>query len=131
MKEKGNEFLLELEKTILQYKPLRKYYKKEILYQDTLANWLRSQYPDSDVRVEVTRGSTRPDIIVDDIAIEIKGPTYDKDLQTISDKCMRYTQYYTGGMICVLFNVYVNQRRYDDWLQGMKNNYPDVIVIRK
>ena len=65
------------------------------------------------------------------IAIEVKGPTNHRDLQTISDKCMRYMQYYPQGMIVVLFDVFVNPYRYKDWLKGMENSYPKVKVIKK
>ncbi len=131
MHEGGIEFLKELEKAIYEFKPLRRFYEKEILYQDTLASWLRSQFADYEVEVEVASGSTRPDIVVNGVAIEIKGPTFDTDLETISDKCMRYMQYFPNGMICVLFSVHVSQQRYTDWLRGMKDKYPEVVVIRK
>jgi len=128
MKESGSTILLELEKAIHEFKPLRRYYE-EILYQDSLASWLKSKFHDTDV--EIGRGSTRPDIVVEGIAIEVKGPTDIGGLQTISDKCMRYKQYFPHGLICVLFDVQVYPQRYEDWLRGMKNTFPDVIVIKK
>jgi hypothetical protein len=131
MKEQGVSLLLEIEKAIIEFRPLRNYYREEILYQDTLAAYLKKEFPGGDVRVEVTRGPVRPDIVVNEIAIEVKGPTRDKDLETISHKCMLYNQYFPCGLICVLFNVYVNQLRYEAWLRAMKNNYPNVIIIKK
>jgi hypothetical protein len=125
----GSNLLLELEKVIREFTPPRRYYNKEIFYQDTLASWLKSKFPST--KIEKSKGSTRPDIVVNGVAIEIKGPTYEKDLMTIADKCLRYNQYFPNGMICVLFNVHVSQYRYDDWLKGMNQNYPDVVVIRK
>ena len=74
--------------------------------------------------------STRPDIITRGVAIEIKGPTSMRDLQTIADKCLRYPQYFPNGMICVLFNVSITDQLYFDWLNGMKRDFPDVKVIR-
>ena len=127
MKEGGISLILDVEKTIREFRPLRRY-DKEIFYQDSLASWLKSKFPNTDI--EVSRGSTRPDIVVEGIAIEVKGPTYDKDLQTISDKCMRYCQYFPQGLICVLFNVYVNHHRYKDWEKGMKETFPDVKIIK-
>ena len=127
MKEGGVNLILEVEKIIREFRPLRKY-DKEIFYQDSLASWLKSKFPDTDI--EISRGSTRPDIVVEGIAIEVKGPTFEKDLQTISDKCMRYCQYFPEGLICVLFNVYVNHQRYYDWENGMKKTFPDVKIIR-
>ena len=127
MKEGEVSLILEIEKAIIEFKPLRKY-DKEIFYQDSLASWLKSKFPETDI--EISRGSTRPDIVVEGIAIEVKGPTFEKDLQTISDKCMRYCQYFPQGLICVLFSVYVNNQRYKDWKKGMEKTFPDVKIIR-
>jgi hypothetical protein len=127
MKEQGVSLLLEIEKAIIEFQPMRRY-DTEVYYQDSLASWLKSKFPDT--RIEVPRGSTRPDIVVEGVAIEVKGPTYDTDLQTIADKCLRYTQYYSQGFICVLFCVYVNQQRYIDWENGMNKIFPDVKIIR-
>jgi hypothetical protein len=126
--KKGSNKLLEIEKAIIEFPPMRRY-NEELYYQDTLASFLRARFPDT--RIEVTRGSTRPDIVVKGVAIEIKGPTNDGDLQTIADKCLRYKQYFPKGMICVLFNVNVTQHRYEDWVQGMKKTHPDVKIIKK
>jgi len=128
MKESGSTLMLELEKAIHEFKPLRQYNEEEN-YQDNLASFLQSRFPDTDIEIE--RGSTRPDIVVEGIAIEIKGPTLDIGLISISDKCMRYPQYFHHGLICVLFDVRVYPQRYEDWVRGMKNTYPDVIVIKK
>jgi len=125
-KDKSN-FLLQLEKSIREFIPIR-HYNRELPYQDTLASALRKEFPST--RIEVSRGSTRPDIVIRGVAIEIKGPTGMKDLQTIADKCLRYPQYFPRGMICVLFNVTVSDQMYTDWLKGMKRDYPEVIVIR-
>lgn len=126
-KKDRTNFLLQLEKAIREFIPMR-HYDKELPYQDTLASVLRKEFPST--RIEVSRGSTRPDIVVRGVAIEIKGPTGMKDLQTIADKCLRYPQYYPRGMICVLFNVTVSDQLYTDWLKGMKRDYSEVIVIK-
>ena len=122
-----DEMLTEIERTIHKFKPFRRY-EREYAYQDTLAAFLKSQYPNT--KIEESRGSTRPDIFVNGIAIEVKGPTYVKDLQTIADKCLRYTQYFPQGLICTLFDVKVSKKFYDDWLKGMKMNFPDVRIVR-
>ncbi len=131
MEQEGRTFIKELEKSILEFNPPRKYYREEMPYQDTLATHLKNEFPDGDVGVEVSRGPVRPDIVVNEVAIEIKGPTGNKELETIANKCLLYDQYFHGGLICVLFNVYVNKRRYDAWLRGINNSYPNVIVIKK
>jgi len=127
VKKEGGTLLLELLKTISEFKPMRQY-NTEVYYQDSLASFLQSKFPDT--KIEVSRGSTRPDIVVKGIAIEVKGPTSVRDLKTIADKCLRYPQYFPRGMICVLFNVNVSKHLYEDWLNGMMMNYPDVKIIR-
>ncbi len=117
-------------KAIHEYKPQRKYYQ-EILYQDTLATHLSSKLPGRDVRIEKQRGSSRPDIIVDNVAIEIKGPTNQQGLDSVPSKCMRYKMHFPGGLIVVLFDVQVNDYYYNEWEKGLKRTHSDVIIIRK
>jgi len=117
----------EIIEAIKSFKPFMEY-GEERSYQIDLARWLHSKY--SNLKIEQTSGSTRPDIIIGNLAIEIKGPTYDVDLQTIADKCLRYSQHYEK-MIVVLFNVHVNEGRYNEWLKGMQKTFPDVIIIKK
>jgi hypothetical protein len=131
MIEKGGEldqFYLEVITSIRSFEPFMEY-NAELPYQIDLARWLQTEFPNT--TIEESRGSTRPDIIIRNIAIEVKGPTYPQDLRTISDKCMRYRQYFPGGMIVVLFDVSVNQHRYNDWFEGMKTTFPNVMIIRK
>ena len=93
------------------------------------ARYLKEKFPKTSI--EEQRGSSRPDIVIEGIAIEVKGPTFESDLKTISDKCMRYRQSFSQGMIIVLFNVHVNQYHFNEWYNGMKNTFPDVKVIKK
>ncbi|MHA1252110.1 MAG: hypothetical protein ACTSRP_19140 [Candidatus Helarchaeota archaeon] len=125
--DKNNNIFIEIIKKIQEFTPMR-FYDTEIYYQDTLASFLKSSFPDT--KIEVTRGSTRPDITINDIAIEVKGPTSIKDLQTISDKYIRYSQYF-NGVICVLFKVNVSESYFNDWLSGIKNNFKYFSVIIK
>lgn len=127
IKRDGNKILLEVKKTILDFVPFR-HYDKEIYYQDTLAQFLRSKFPDTEIEVSV--GSTRPDIVVKGIAIEIKGPTSHRDLISIADKCLRYKQNFPNGLICVLFKVNASKQLYKEWLKGIKKYHPDVDVIK-
>ncbi|HEC82217.1 MAG TPA: hypothetical protein ENI42_07355 [Thermoplasmatales archaeon] len=130
MKESGedfDEFFMKVVEAINSFEPFRRY-NYELPYQIDLARWLQSKFPGT--KIEESRGSARPDIVIKGIAIEVKGPTFDRDLQTISDKCMRYRLYFKQ-LIVVLFDVYVNQFRYNDWLNGLKRTFPDVIVIKK
>lgn len=81
--------------------------------------------------MEVQRGSSRPDIVVKDIAVEVKGPTSSGDLRSLSDKCMRYTQHFEDKIIAVLFDVRASDRLYKETREGFENKFPEAIVIRK
>lgn len=105
-----------------------KAYKEESLYQVELNGWLKSKF--SSAAIEIQTGYSRPDIVIDDIAIEIKGPTKARDLDTILDKCHRYLQNH-DHLVVVLFDVDVKADRYVEWLDSVKTHFPDVPVIRK
>lgn len=113
---------------IKQFTPASSYFEYEKEYQLDLHGWLKKVFPSTEI--EVTRSSSRPDIVVGDIAIEVKGPTDANDLATIADKAMRYMQEFSQ-IIVVLFNVEVAEKRYDDWYDGMKNQYSEVEIIRR
>ena len=111
---------------IENFKPSR-LYDKEIFYQIELVGYLKNKFPNVDI--EKQKGSSRPDIVVDDISIEIKGPTKTEDLKTIADKCMRYVQHF-NEIIIVLFNVNVNKQMYDEWEKGINKNFPNINIIK-
>lgn len=110
-----------------RFQPARAY-REEQFYQVELAGFLKHQFPDT--AIEVQDGRARPDIVVGDVAVEIKGPTTYRDLATVFDKCVRYTARW-GRLIVVLFAVEVDGGRYTDWERSLKKYFPDVIVIRK
>ena len=128
--ENGNidEKVKEVADFIMKFNPSQDY-PFELPYQTELVGWLKSKFPEA--VIEEQRGSSRPDISIGGIAIEVKGPTRDQDLQTLADKCLRYPTYYKEGIIIVLFNVYVNSSRYNDWSEGFKLKHPQIIVIKK
>jgi len=107
------------------FTPLRDY-SNEWDYHRELQIHIKAVFPDA--RIEVQTGSSRPDIVVQNIAIEVKGPTHTRDLQTIADKLMRYSQHY-DTVIVVLFSVQVNERRYSEWERGVKKTFGDVRII--
>jgi len=106
-------------------------YKIELPYQMELLGYLKAKFPNAKIDSEKYRGSSKPDITIDGIAIEVKGPTGDRELQTIADKCLRYCPSHPKGMIIVLFNISATQDRYEEWLKGMNKNHPDVKIISK
>ena len=97
------DFLLNLESKIKAFKPLKKYTKEE-LYQTQLSGYLQNEYPD--LEIEKTIEYSRPDIIIDNIAIEIKGPTNMSGLKTIPDKINKYLPK-RDYLFIVLFDIQV------------------------
>ena len=115
--------------SINNFQPLR-HYNEERFYQIELTGWLKSHFPNSFVDIEVQKGYSRPDIIVDNVAIEIKGPTSKQDLESIYGKCDRYIQDYSS-LIVVLFNVKVSEDKYQDWESAINQHFPGVVILRK
>lgn len=111
------EKLKELNDKIYNFKPLRKYSKEEP-YQIELAWYLKNNY--TNLNIEVSKNYTRPDIVIDDIAIEIKWPTGMNELKTIPDKIIRYLKEWEVLYI-VLFNVQIvpdinkNKELFEEW----------------
>jgi hypothetical protein len=108
-----------------------KSYKEELPYHMQLLGYLKAKFPNAKTDDEQIRGSSRPDITIDGIAIEIKGPTGERELQTIADKCLRYCPSHPKGVIIVLFNISAGQDYYEEWLKGMINRFPGVKIIPK
>lgn len=104
-------------------------HNNELPYQMELYRFLKEKFPEAGI--EQTRGSSRPDITINGIGIEVKGPTREKDTEMIIEKCTRYCSSHPKGVIIVLFDNQVPQFRYQDWLKGLKIRFPEVIVISK
>ena len=124
---KKEELINQIVETIKEFRPARRY-RNEFPYQIELVGYLKSKFPYADI--EQQKGSSRPDIVIGNVAIEVKGPTRTQDLKTIADKCMRYYQHFEG-LIVVLFEVDVYEPRYEEWKRGLKNTFPNVRVIRE
>ncbi|MDD3145099.1 MAG: hypothetical protein PHV23_03215 [Candidatus Gracilibacteria bacterium] len=100
-KEKFPQLILEIEEKIRGFKPLRSYNYEET-YQIELAGYLKNNYPNLDIEKSIDY--SRPDIIIDNIAIEIKGPTNMQALKTIPDKINSYLPK-RDFLFIVLFNI--------------------------
>lgn len=94
-------FLKNLENKIKEFKPIRQY-KEEKSYQLELVWFLKNNYPS--LKIEEQKDYSRPDIIIDDIAIEIKWPTNMWGLKTLPDKINSYLPKWKYLFI-VLFNI--------------------------
>lgn len=114
-----NELLNDLVSEINSFKPLRKY-TQEMPYQIELSWFLKKTY--KWLKIEETKGNARPDIIVENIAIEIKWPTNSKDLWTIADKIIKYFTHY-DFMIVVLFSIQVEEKHYQTWKNWILDHF--------
>jgi hypothetical protein len=129
IKNKYGDLFLSVVNEIYSFKPLLPDYENELPYHIDLVRWLQIKFPI--LQVELQRSSSRPDIVIEDIAIEIKGPTYEEGLQSIADKCLRYHHHFKQ-MIVVLFDIRTKTNRfYSEWEDGLKKHFPDVMVIKK
>jgi uncharacterized membrane protein YhaH (DUF805 family) len=114
-----------VENAIRRFKP-RKKYRYEIDYQNELYHWLSLEFP---VQYEKQEGSSRPDLVIKNIAIEIKGPTRNRDLDTLSTKFVKYPLHYPH-LIIVLFDCDFSEGHYNEIYTGMRRIDPDIVIIR-
>lgn len=127
IKKRLPEYTKKVVEIIETFKPLRAY-RNEDRYRMELVGWLKGK--DLGADIEVQKGYSRPDIVIGNIAIEVKGPTRKEELKTIADKCSRYTLYF-DQLIVVLFEVEVDDGFYNEWYRAMQKRFPDVVIIRK
>jgi hypothetical protein len=116
---------------IKNFTPPREKLKHEYNYQLSLHGWLNRTFPSA--VIEETKGASRPDIVINDVAIEIKGPTKTADLTTIADKLLRYKLHYKK-LIIVLFEIQVSEKKLKEWETGlmrMTEIRESVTIIKK
>ena len=118
--------LSEVIQEIKSFEPHKELLQKELDYQKELYGWLKRRF--GQIQFEVQRGSSRPDLLIDNIAIEIKGPTENKDLATIADKCTRYGQQFEK-IIVVLFQIKVTYQYWKDWKNGIDTQFSQTTEI--
>jgi hypothetical protein len=97
-------------------------------YQAELQGYLKREFTNS--VVEVQTGASRPDIVINDIAIEIKGPTDNAALLTLGSKCVKYLQHYRK-LIIVLFDPIYSEAEYNETIGGIRQRFKDVEIIVK
>jgi hypothetical protein len=103
-------------------------YQAELPYYAELIGYLKRAFPQA--RFDVQKGSTRPDIFIEKIAIEARGPTSEEDLQSIADKCVRCSSQFEN-LIVVLFDIRVSKKAYQEWEAGMQKTFPNVVIVKK
>ncbi len=112
------DFILNLHNKLSEFTPIR-LHKEEKLYQMELAWYLKNNYPN--VKIEESRDYSRPDVIIDDIAIEIKWPTTMSWLKTIPDKINAYLPKW-DYLFIILFNVQLDNNIYQKKKKEILNN---------
>lgn len=128
--ELDENLFLQIKKAIVEFKPLMPEYPNELPYHIDLARYLKNIFDNT--KVEYQKGASRPDIVIDNIAIEIKGPTNGDALRTIADKCIRYPTHFNQGFFIVLFKVNdVTTRFYEEWKNNLMNHFPNVEILKK
>lgn len=113
--------------TIIRFKPIRKW-ENEDGYHKELLGYLRHDFPD--IKYEFQKGSSRPDLVLKNIAIELKGPTDNAALDTLTTKCLKYSKYF-DHLIIVLFEPRFSERHFEEIQGGINQYFPHVIIIRK
>ncbi|MGH2640057.1 MAG: J domain-containing protein, partial [Rhabdochlamydiaceae bacterium] len=113
--------------TIVAFTPSFKW-PNESGYQAELLSYLKQSFPDA--VVEPQSGASRPDIAIQDIAIEVKGPTDNQALNTVTTKCLKYCHHYSK-LIIVLFQPMFSERNYEEIQRGVNQYFPNVRIIRK
>ena len=102
------------------------HHNTEAGYHGELYQWLKANFPSTVIEQQI--GPSRPDIVVGDIAIEVKGPTGPGDLKTLADKYLKYKRHW-NSLVVVLFEVYASHMHYEDIKTSLEEE--GVIVIRK
>lgn len=113
--------------SIDKFQPTRKW-GNEDSYHKELLGWMKQPFPQ--IKYELQTGSSRPDLVIANIAIEIKGPTDDNALNTLATKILKYSHYY-DIIIIVLFEPMFSERNYREIKKGIERTYSHVYVIRK
>lgn len=130
-KEKFPQLILEIEEKIRGFKPLRSYNHEEP-YQIELAWYLKNNYPNLDIEKSIDY--SRPDIIIDKIAIEIKWPTNMQALKTIPDKINSYLPK-RDFLFIVLFNIniidYDKEKNMDIYYEKKKEILENTIESKR
>lgn len=107
-------------------------FREERPYQSMLYGYLKGK--GFDVQYEVQSGASRPDLVVEGIAIEVKGPTDSMALQTLSHKAMKYSNHY-HFLIVVLFDCICSKYTLDETMMGLakmvKGKYKMEVIVKR
>ena len=125
--QESNSLFSGIVNTLEAFTPSYKW-KNESGYQAELYSFLKQAFPQA--IVEPQSGASRPDIAIENIAIEVKGPTGSADLNTLTTKCLKYSHYYRN-LIIVLFEPRFSEQSFSEISQGIRRTFPNVEIIKK
>lgn len=113
---------------IFSFNP-KKDYDLEAPYHDELFNWLK--YKDPQAIRNPRRGSTMPDIAIGKVAIEVKGPTENRDLDTIPTKSWRYLDEagHYSFLFIVLFKPMFTEDHFFGIRRQLKRQFPSKAAV--
>jgi hypothetical protein len=114
-------------KQIENFEP-RYRYPRERYYHTELYAKLQVDYPHG--ISEKGTSDIRPDIVIGKVAIELKGPTYHYDLQSIYSKCFEYLTEYEA-LVIVLFDLHATEGQFKKVLNNVNRYFPRAVIIRK
>jgi hypothetical protein len=97
-------------------------------YQAELYSVLKQSFPE--ISVNPQKDSSTPDLVIEDIGIEVKGPTDGGELRTLPDECLRYSPHYQS-LIFVLFKPEFTELLYEEICDGISRTYSNIKIIRK
>lgn len=126
-KDEANKLFFDVIKSINEFKHSKNYSSEEG-YHAELYGWLKAHFKNA--KTEERIGSSKPDISIGNIAIEVKGPTDDNAINTLPAKCLKYLNHY-DNLIFVLFNPHFSENNFREIAHGIKKYHPGVIIIRK
>ena len=109
-----------------KFKPKRRPIGIELPYHDELYNYLKKHFPQAEYEKPI--GTIRVDIAIDNIAIEVKGPTENKDLESISKQALTRLNYYEN-VIFVLCEPKFTDKHFNEIEKAIKRELPKVGVI--
>ena len=126
-KDEANKLFFDVIKSVNEFKHSRNYSSEEG-YHAELYGWLKAHFKNA--KTEERIGSSKPDISIGNIAIEVKGPTDDNAINTLPAKCLKYLNHY-DNLIFVLFNSHFSENNFREIAHSIKKYHPGVIIIRK
>jgi len=122
---KRDELFERVCKAIKEYVPPPRHSPIEIAYHWALFEYLRSKFGNK-VELETRmEDGARPDITIDHVAIEVKGPTGAGDLDTLITKCWKFSQHYKN-IIFVLFAPKYRPQKLEQVKAEIRKRYPEI-----